>query len=265
MKVSLCDVSKVFEDGQSPLAALAPITLEISTGEFIAFIGPSGCGKSTLLRLVGDQIKPTRGHILLDGSPPSKVRARKAIGWMAQSPALLPWASVLENVRLPLKINQEHRRPAPSPETLLEMMDLLDFAPAYPRTLSGGMQQRVALARTLSIGAPLWLMDEPFAALDALTREALADEVLRLWLEFRPTILWVTHNIGEAVRLADRVVVLTARPGHVRAVVEIPYPRPRDTTAHEIASLVRKLRELLGNKSVTAPSPSISRRLPCKR
>ncbi len=246
MNLSLEGVSKVFTDTSPPLPALAPVTLKVRSGEFVCLIGPSGCGKSTLLRLIGDQLAPTTGRVTLETRPPAVQRRRKAIGWMAQDAALLPWATVLENVQLPLKVNRAHRRPAPTPEALLGLMDLADFAGAYPATLSGGMQQRVALARTLAVGAPLWLMDEPFAALDALTREALADEVLRLWQEFRPTVLWVTHDIGEAVRLADRVVVFSPRPGRVRAVVPVALPRPRDETDPEGVALVRKLREALG-------------------
>ena len=245
MNIQLHAVSKTFNDRQAPLTALAPLTLDVASGEFVCFIGPSGCGKTTLLRLVADQLSPTTGEILLDGVPPATARARKAIGWMAQNPALLPWATVLENVRLPLRVNRQHRHAAPSPETLLAKMGLAEFAAARPGTLSGGMQQRVALARTLTSGAPLWLMDEPFAALDELTREILSDEVFRLWDSFHPTVLWVTHHIAEAVRLADRVVVLTARPGHIRAIVEISLPRPRDETAPEVVAFIRRLRALL--------------------
>ncbi|MCZ7569069.1 MAG: ABC transporter ATP-binding protein [Ardenticatenaceae bacterium] len=181
----------------------------------------------------------------LGGAPPAAARRRKAIGWMAQNPALLPWRTVLENVQLPLLVNRRSGHAALSPAELLAMVDLGDFAAAYPGILSGGMQQRVALARTLVTGAPLWLMDEPFAALDELTREALADDVLALWHCFRPTVLWVTHNIGEAVRLADRVVVMTARPGRVRAVIDVSLPRPRDETTPEATAIVRHLRSLL--------------------
>ena len=245
MNIQLHAVSKTFNDRQAPLTALAPITLDIASGEFVCFIGPSGCGKTTLLRLVADQLSPTTGEILLDGAPPAIARAHKAIGWMAQNPALLPWASVIDNVRLPLRVNRRHRRPAPTPDTLLDMMGLAEFAAARPGILSGGMQQRVALARTLTSGALLWLMDEPFAALDELTREILSDEVFRLWDSVHPTVLWVTHHIAEAVRLADRVVVLTARPGRIRAIVEIPLPRPRDETAPEVVAFIRRLRALL--------------------
>ena len=248
MDLVLDDVSKVF-DGASE--ALGSVSLTVETGSFVCIIGPSGCGKSTLLRLIADQIAPTTGRILLGGESPGAARQRKAIGWMAQNPALLPWRTVLQNVQVPLVVNRRHGRPAPAPEELLTMVGLADFGDAYPGILSGGMQQRVALARTLATGAPLWLMDEPFAALDELTRETLADEVLALWRRFRPTVLWVTHNIGEAVRLADRVVVMTSRPGRIGAVIEIPLPRPRDETAPEAAALVRELRGLLRSKQAT--------------
>lgn len=245
MNIVLSEVSKVFGTGARALPALAPLSLTIETGSLVGIIGPSGCGKSTLLRLVADQIVPSTGTILLDGAPPTTARRRKAIGWMAQNPALLPWRTVLDNVRLPLMVNHQHGRAALAPAELLAMVGLADFADAYPGILSGGMQQRVALARTLVTGAPLWLMDEPFAALDELTREVLADEVLELWGRFRPTVLWVTHNIGEAVRLADRVVVMTDRPGRIRATVDVPLPRPRDDTTPEAATIIRRLRALL--------------------
>ena len=213
MRVTLHNLSKTFNGRRAPVEALAPISLEIASGEFVSFIGPSGCGKSTLLRLIADQLLPTTGAIWLDGQSPTVRRAEKAIGWMAQNPALLPWATVRDNIRLPLQVNRRHNRPAPLPDALLTLTGLAEFADAYPGTLSGGMQQRVALARMLATGARLWLMDEPFAALDELTRETLTDEVLRLWKEVGATVLWVTHNITEAVRLSRRLVVLSALMG----------------------------------------------------
>ena len=245
MHIDLQAISKTFTDTPRPLAALAPTTLEIPSGEFVSFIGPSGCGKSTLLRMIADQIPPSTGTLLLDGGPPSEARSHKKIAWMAQNPALLPWRTVLANVALPRHVNRVHQQPAPPPQTLLETVELENFAGAYPATLSGGMQQRVALARALATGASLWLMDEPFAALDELTRERLTDEVLGLWRTFKPTVLWVTHNVIEAARMADRVVVMTSSPGNIRGVVEIDLPRPRDETAPAMAHLIRRLRELL--------------------
>ncbi len=245
MHIELHHVSKHFSSRAGELAAVGPITLTVPSGQFLALVGPSGCGKSTLLRLVADQMPPTTGTIRLDGAPPVEARRRKAIGWMAQQPALLPWATVLDNVRLPLRVNQGHGSPPMAPEELLAMVGLADYARAYPNTLSGGQQQRVALARTLATGARLWLMDEPFAALDELTREVLADEVLQLWQQFGPTVLWVTHHIPEAVRLADRVVVLSDRPGRLCADLAIPLPRPRDETAPEMMEPIRQIRSVL--------------------
>ncbi len=251
MNILLDNVSKTFTDEASPLAALGATSLRIASGEFVCLIGPSGCGKSTLLRLLADQILPTTGDVQLDGQPPATARTRKAIAWMAQNPALLPWQTVWDNVALPLRVNRQHHQPAPPPGELLEMVGLSDFTQARPPKLSGGMQQRVALARALATGAPLWLMDEPFAALDELTRETLTDEVLRLWMQFHPTVVWVTHNIAEAVRLADRVVVMTERPGHIRGIVAITRPRPRDATAPESVAYIRELRRLLRGEDET--------------
>lgn len=245
MDVVLQSVAKTFTDAPEPLHALAPTTLSIASGEFVAFIGPSGCGKSTLLRLVADQIPPTSGEIRVGGVPPSQVRAQKQIAWMAQNPALLPWKSVLDNVRLPQIVNRRDARSVLDPAALLEMVGLASFAAAYPATLSGGMQQRVALARALATGASLWLMDEPFAALDELTREQLTEELLRLWANFRTTVLWVTHNVIEAARMADRVAVMGSTPGEIFGIVPVELPRPRDETSPAMVDIIRHLRHLL--------------------
>ena len=245
MQVSLWGVSKTYTDGPRPTPALRPITLEIQSGEFVSLIGPSGCGKSTLLKIIADQTSPSNGEIRLDGTPPALARGQKRIAWMAQNPALLPWKTVIDNVRLPQLVNRQARHDAPKPESLLSMVGLDDTAQAYPSTLSGGMQQRVALARTLATGAPLWLMDEPFAALDELTREQLTEEVLTLWATFHPTVLWVTHNIIEAIRMADRVFVLSPGPGAIRATLSIHIPRPRDETSPEMVRILRELRQIL--------------------
>jgi NitT/TauT family transport system ATP-binding protein len=164
---------------------------------------------------------------------------------MAQNPALLPWHTALANVAISQKINPRHHRSEATltPQELLNLVNLGDFKRAYPFTLSGGMQQRVVLARTLASGAAVWLMDEPFAALDELTREALALEVLALWQRFQTTVLWVTHSIQEAVRLADRVLVMSPRPGTILSQHQISLPRPRDDTSLEFQQHVRALRE----------------------
>ncbi|MBK8901436.1 MAG: ABC transporter ATP-binding protein [Anaerolineaceae bacterium] len=231
--------------------ALQAIDLHIQPGEFVSLVGVSGCGKSTLMRLIAGLQTPTQGSVCLDGQPPAAARAAKQIGWMAQQAALLPWRTVLENVRLAQKINPKNGGTAvPHPQDLLTMVGLSDFAHAYPLTLSGGMQQRAALARTLATGAAVWLMDEPFAALDELTRELLAGELLQFWRQFRPTVLWITHNLHEAIRLSDRVVVLTSRPGTIAGEIAVPLPRPRDDTSAAFQDLLRQARALLRQEVV---------------
>ncbi|NIM94870.1 MAG: ATP-binding cassette domain-containing protein [Anaerolineales bacterium] len=238
---SLCHTFS--QTNRDPLLALKDIHIEIQSGEFSVLIGPSGCGKSTLLRILAGLLHPTYGEVLLGGIPPEKARSEKHIAWMAQKPALLPWRTVIANVALAQKINPKNSRELLSPQELLDLVRLGDFASYHPFALSGGMQQRAALARALASGANIWLMDEPFTALDELTRESLTWEVLRLWQRFRPTVLWVTHSIHEAVRLADRVLVMSPRPGQIHAQHSIPLPRPRDDTDVSFQHIVRALRE----------------------
>lgn len=230
----------------APLQALKNVTLSIEPGQFVSLVGVSGCGKSTLLRLLAGLLQPTEGEICLAGRSPSEMRAGKHVSWMAQQPALLPWRTVLENVTLPLHVNrQAGKTAAAAPDELLQLVDLGDFAGVYPQTLSGGMQQRVALARALATDASLWLMDEPFAALDELTRELLAREVLEIWRRFRPTVVWVTHSLHEAIRLSNRVLVMTPRPGTIAGDVPVPLPHPRDDTGPAFQETLRRARALL--------------------
>ena len=233
-------------NSQSLCQALNGVSLEILPGEFVALLGPSGCGKSTLLRILAGLLPPSKGELRLDGRPPQQALASKQIGWMAQNPALLPWRTVKENIVLAQQINPQNGRTLLSTNELLILVGLADFSEAYPFTLSSGMQHRAALARTLALGAKLWLMDEPFAALDELTRENLTHELLVLWEKFQPTVLWVTHHIYESVRLANRVLVMTPRPGHIHAQLEIPWPQPRDESILKFPTLVLKLRQMLG-------------------
>jgi NitT/TauT family transport system ATP-binding protein len=232
--------------GHPTRPALDTIQLHVPSGQFVALIGPSGCGKSTLLRLIGSLLPITDGDIRLDGDcTPEQAAGQGQVAWMSQSPALLPWLTARANVALAQRFLPNGSRPRFSPEEALARVDLLDHAGAYPHSLSGGMQQRLALARLLTLHARLWLMDEPFAALDELTRERLAVELFELWQPLRPTVLWVTHNIYEAVRLAQRVVVFSPRPGRLVAdlPVELPYPRREDWPAFQ--KVVRQVRAAL--------------------
>jgi len=245
MEIKINHLYHSFNQQAEPVQALEDISLDLVSGGFTAIVGPSGCGKSTLLRLLAGLLQPTSGSILIDGALPGQAAARKQISWMAQSPALLPWYTVYKNVELAREVNPQNHN-GTTPKQLLEMMDLLDFADAYPHQLSGGMQQRAALARALSLAPRLWLMDEPFASLDALTREELGREVLQLWAQFKPTVVWVTHNIHEAVLLADRVVVLSRRPAEVLDDFHISLPRPRSELQSGYQTTVQKIRSSLG-------------------
>ena len=252
--VQFNQVAQIFGKGAEPLTALRGVDLVVQPGAFVSIVGPSGCGKSTLLRLAAGLLTPSAGEVLLGGRPPEHLRAQKQIGWMAQRPALLPWRTVRQNVLLPQQLAVSNEQLAisnspftihHSPEELLKLVGLAEFADAYPHTLSGGMQQRVALARTLAIGASLWLMDEPFAALDELTRELLGRELLTLWRQFQPTVLWVTHHLAEAVRLSDRIVLLSPRPGTVCGDIPVTLPHPRDDTAPAFQAVLRQARAIL--------------------
>jgi NitT/TauT family transport system ATP-binding protein len=208
--------------------ALRPVDLEIAPGEVVTVLGPSGCGKTTLLRIVAGLERPTVGRVTIDGAAPAAARSAKRIGFVPQSPALLPWRRVEANVRLLQDVNRAGNSPdVPDVDALLADVGLTDFRSAYPHELSGGMQQRVALARAFAIGAPYLLMDEPFAALDEITRADMRHLLATLCEPLNTAVLFVTHSIAEAVYLSDRVVVLSARPGQVVGAERIDLPRPR--------------------------------------
>ncbi|MEA2911119.1 MAG: NitT/TauT family transport system ATP-binding protein [Bradyrhizobium sp.] len=226
--LDLVDVEKTYAtlDGER-IIALSPTDLQVKAGEFICIVGPSGCGKTTLLNLISGLIRPSGGEIRFRGVPTEGPSAE--IGIVFQKPVLLAWRSVIENVMLPIEVmnlrpRQQFQEKA---RQLLATVGLAGFENRYPRELSGGMQQRAAIARTLVYDSSLLLMDEPFAALDAMTREELNLELMRIWKLTGRTILFVTHNIPEAVLLSDRVVVMTPRPGKIKAVVAVPLERPR--------------------------------------
>jgi NitT/TauT family transport system ATP-binding protein len=231
--------------------ALSDVSLDIAPNEFVSLIGPSGCGKTTLLRLVGDLMQPTSGKITVQGKTPTEARRNRDYGLVPQSPALYDWRSVVKNVELPLeimKVPQEKRRARA--DALLDLVGLSDFKDHYPWQLSGGMQQRVSIARALSFEPSILLMDEPFGALDEMTRERLNGELLNIWRETRTTVVFVTHSISEAVFLSTRVVVMTPRPGRITHIVPVDLPYPRyyrtreDPHYFELVSEVREhLRE----------------------
>ncbi len=248
--VRLAGVEKVFpvKDGD-PTVALTGIDFEIAQREFISLIGPSGCGKSTLLRVIGDLIEPTAGTVEVNGKTAPQAREDRDYGMVFQAPVLFDWRTVEANVRLPLEVigYPKGQRDALVKEKL-ELVELSGFEKHYPHQLSGGMQQRVAIARALALQPALLLMDEPFGALDEMTRERLNSELLDIWSETGTTVIFVTHSIPEAVFLSSRVVVMSPRPGRIAETIDIdlPYPRSEETReADRYYALVTEVREAL--------------------
>ncbi|MEU4639182.1 ABC transporter ATP-binding protein [Micromonospora sp. NPDC023814] len=253
--IRLSGVSRTFDGRSGRVEALRGIDLHVAEGEFVAVLGRSGCGKSTLLRLIAGLLPVSDGEITVAGTPIT--RPRRDIAMLFQRPALLPWRTVLDNVLLPVEMfgwkRAKHRERA---RQLLDLAGLGGFEKRLPHELSGGMQQRVSLCRSL-IGEPrVMLMDEPFSALDALTREELSGELQRVHMESQATVVFVTHSIDEAVLLADRVVVLSPRPGRIRKVVDVNIPRPRTLgrNAHlaDVARVSADLHELLMERDLPA-------------
>jgi NitT/TauT family transport system ATP-binding protein len=237
--------------GRREVPAIAEISCDVARGEFVALVGPSGCGKTTLLKVLAGLLAPSGGTFLFDGQP--LAGPRPDFGIVFQNPVLPAWRSVLDNVLLPIDILRRDRQTyRPRAFRLLKLVDLDGFQDRYPFELSGGMQQRVALCRALIHDPAVLLMDEPFGALDAMTREEMNDELLRIWEEARKTVLFITHSISEAVYLADRVLVLSPRPSRLKAEVPVPLPRPRRLGMRftaEFSSAVLQIRGLLGLKS----------------
>jgi len=255
--VRIAGVDKVFARGdQAVTKALEGIDLEIQSGEFVSLIGPSGCGKSTLLRIVGDLISPSTGTVTVNGKSAERARRDRDYGMVFQAPVLFDWRTVEDNVKLPLEIlGQDAATRTARAREMLELVELGDFMKHHPYQLSGGMQQRVAIARALAFQPSILLMDEPFGALDEMTRERMNSEVLRIWEQTATTILFVTHSIPEAVFLSSRVVVMSPRPGRITTVVDIDLPRPRNEDSRESRryfELVTTVREALRRGGGTA-------------
>ena len=245
--VEIQGLTKRFERGN--VVALQDIDLAIAPGEFVSLIGPSGCGKSTLLRVIGDLIPPTSGGLTVNGKPAPRARADHDYGIVFQEAVLYDWRTVAKNVALPLEtLGWARARRKRRVDDMLALVELQGFGDHYPWQLSGGMQMRVAIARALAFSPALLLMDEPFGALDEMTRERLNMELLRIWDASLSTVVFVTHSIAEAVFLSTRVVVLSPRPARITGIVDIDLPQPRNTDTREqerFFELVTEVRELL--------------------
>jgi NitT/TauT family transport system ATP-binding protein len=245
--VEIKGVTKQF--GRGGTTALQGIDLAIEEREFVSLIGPSGCGKSTLLRIVGDLVQPTTGSVVVNGKPARQARVDRDYGIVFQDPVLYDWRTVAKNIALPLELARwDRRRRAERVKAMLRLVELDGFEGHHPWQLSGGMQQRVSIARALSFDPALLLMDEPFGALDEMTRERMNMELLRIWEASGSTIVFVTHSIAEAVFLSTRVVVMSARPGRISDLIPIDLPQPRTGATREeprFFELVTRVREAL--------------------
>ena len=255
--ISVRDVSKVFGRGSGTTHALDNASIDVKPGDFVSIIGPSGCGKSTLLRIVGDLVEPSGGTVTVKGKTPHQARLDRDYGIVFQTPVLYEWRTVLRNVELPLEVMGRPRAEWNGrAEAMLQLVGLHAFHHHYPWQLSGGMQQRVAIARALVFNPSILLMDEPFGALDELTRERLNLELLSIWSQTSATVLFVTHSISEAVFLSSRVMVMSPRPGRIEKTVTVDLPRPRTAQTRAMPrffELVTQVREgLREDPAVTA-------------
>ena len=247
--VHATNLSLVFQTADTPVTALAGINLTIARGEFVSLIGPSGCGKTTLMRVIADLEQASAGSITVNGVAPGQARLARAYGYVFQAAALYPWRNVLRNVMLPLEIMglpADERRDKATRQ--LELVGLTGFERKFPWQLSGGMQQRVSIARALACEPELLLMDEPFGALDEITRDHLNEQLLRLWERTGKTVVFVTHSISEAVFLSQRIVVMSPRPGRIIDIIDNPLPAGRTLDAREspaFAAVAHRVREAL--------------------
>lgn len=246
-KISVRNVNNFFKSAQGKITiVLRDVNLEICDHEFVAIVGPSGCGKSTLLNMMAGLIKPDNGEVLFDGSPVERVNSK--VGYISQADALMPWRTVIENIELGLEIKRVPRKERRSiAGDLIGRVGLGGFEASYPRELSGGMRKRVDIMRILALEPEVLLMDEPFGPLDVFTREMLQDDILRIWQETKKTIVFVTHDLAEAITLADRVILMTARPSTIKADYHIPLARPRSAIDIRFAPQFIKLHKLIWN------------------
>jgi len=244
VKVQAIDVNKTFGSGNEKVVAISDFNLKVEENEFTVLVGPSGCGKSTFLYMVAGFEKPTSGEILLDGKPITKPGPDR--GFVFQEFVLYPWRTVLSNVKFGLEI-ASFPKEAVRERTmhLIEMVGLDGFENAYPHTLSGGMKQRVGIARALAYDPEVLLMDEPFGALDAQTRKVMQRELIRIWEEMKKTVIFVTHSVIEATYLADKIIVMTARPGRVKGIINVDLPRPRNYTEKKYLKIREEVLDLL--------------------
>jgi NitT/TauT family transport system ATP-binding protein len=237
-------VHKVFSTDEGDIVALKDINLSVAAGEFVCVLGPSGCGKSTLLNAIAGFSLQSSGRLIANGREVTAPGPDRAM--VFQEYALFPWMTVERNISFGLEIQHLSKSAiGEKVETFLEKLQLKDFRDRYPKDLSGGMRQRVAIARALALDSPMLLMDEPFGALDALTRRTLQDELLRIWTEFGKTIIFVTHSIEESIYLSDRVVVMTYRPGTIKKIVTIDLPRPRELSSMEFIAIQKDLTRMV--------------------
>jgi NitT/TauT family transport system ATP-binding protein len=243
--ISARELSLVFQTADAPVTALSKVNLEVEDGDFVSFIGPSGCGKTTLLRVIADLERATSGSITVNGMSPEQARLKRAYGYVFQAPALYPWRTVERNVGLPLEIMGLDNR-AERIRRNLELVNLSGFEKKFPWQLSGGMQQRVSIARALAFDPKLLLMDEPFGALDEIVRDKLNQQLLELWDRTKKTVVFVTHSIPEAVFLSSKIVVMSPRPGRIIDVIETNFPRKRTLDIREtpeFLSIAHRVRE----------------------
>ena len=245
--ISICGVEVTYGLGSAEsVNALAPINLEITEGSFVSLVGPSGCGKSTLLKVVADLMAPSGGFVRIGDAGPDALRRAGRIGLVFQQANLMPWLDVERNVCLleELVAGKGEKSKRQDVDSLLEVVGLKGFERKLPYQLSGGMQQRAALARALLLNPAILLMDEPFAALDEITRDRMAFELMRIWQHYRKTVIFVTHSLAEAVLLSDRVVLMTARPGRIHKIFDIDLPRPRSQETRLSDHFIRLVGEI---------------------